>query len=460
MTAWHPWGQLRSLALTAAVVLAACLFVAASVQAAFLGQPLAGIGLVIVLSVALATPGRPEIGVTAVLALVALSPLQVLGNPPWLLPLAGTVGLLALALLAPRAAGAPGVALPALGPFVLALLVVPMVSLLTTDGALDEAFPVLRALATGAMLFVAITLLLRERAQVLFVVRGLSAIAIGVGGYATFLYLSGGGGGTGFFVGTGTLVTRVAFASGSPNQVAGFLLLLVPFAAAAVLYRGPGRLLGGLALVLSVAGIYVTFSRAALIAVAVIPLFFIRPRWSVTLAPLLVLGLLLGGPEILKERFSTLNEDGSEVATRTSFWTTGLSVFASDPLLGVGPGGFPDAYAQAKVPAKQFLPQAIFEPPPHAHNLFINTAAEQGALGLSALVAALVAAALLSKRLRYRRVPWAQPLGRAGFAMLAAFVVHSLFDVTFLESTATTLLALLAVLSAADAISAREVRDG
>ncbi len=44
--------------------------------------------------------------------------------------------------------------------------------------------------------------------------------------------------------------------------------------------------------------------------------------------------------------------------------------------------------------------------------------------------------------------------------MLAAFVVHSLFDVTFLESTATTLLALLAVLSAADAISAREVRDG
>lgn len=459
MTAWHPSGQLRSLALTAALVVAACLFVAASMQAAFLGQPLAGIGLVIALSVALATPGRPEIGVTAVLALVALSPLQVLGNPPWLPGLAGTVGLLALALLAPRAAGAPGVALPALGPFVLALLVVPVVSLLTTNGGLDQALPVLRALATGAMLFVAITLLLHERAQVLFVVHGLSAIALGVGGYATFLYLSGGGGGTGFFVGAGTLVTRVAFASGSPNQVAGFLLLFVPFAAA-VLYRGPGRLLGGLALVLSVAGIYVTFSRAALIAVAVIPLFFIRPRWSVALAPFLVLGLLVGGPEVLKERFSTLNEDGSEVATRTSFWTTGLSVFASEPLLGVGPGGFPDAYAQAKVPAKQFLPQAIFEPPPHAHNLFINTAAEQGVLGLSALVAALVAAALLSKRLRYRRVPWAQPLGRAGFALLAAFIVHNLLDVTLLESTGTTFLALLAVLSAADAISAREARGG
>lgn len=108
----------------------------------------------------------------------------------------------------------------------------------------------------------------------LFVIRGLSAIALQVGGYAKFLYLSGDGGGTGFFVGAGTLVTRVAFASGSPNHVAGFPLLFVPFAAA-VLYRGPGRLLDGLALVLSVVGVYVTFSRAALIAVAVIPLFFI-----------------------------------------------------------------------------------------------------------------------------------------------------------------------------------------
>lgn len=80
-------------------------------------------------------------------------------------------------------------------------------------------------------------------------------------------------------------------------------------------------------------------------------------------------------------------------------------------------------------------------------------------LGLSALVAALVAAGFLSKRLR--------TAGCHGHSRSAARLchagglhVHNLFDVTLLKSPATTLSALLAVLSAADAISPREARDG
>ena len=149
----------------------------------------------------------------------------------------------------------------------------------------------------------------------------------------------------------------------------------------------------------------------------------------------------------MRERFATLTESGSEVATRVEFWSTAVTIWSEHPIAGVGLGGFPTAYAEARVPGRGFLPGTISKPPPHAHNLFFQELATEGLIGLVSIVIVLGAAIALAVRLRRRADPLARPIGSAALASVVAFLVHNQFDVTLLEGTGIYFWATLGLLS-------------
>jgi len=137
------------------------------------------------------------------------------------------------------------------------------------------------------------------------------------------------------------------------------------------------------------------------------------------------------------------------------FWRTASAVWANHPVLGAGLGTFPTAYAEVRVPAKQFLADTVFKPPPHAHNLTLQLLAEQGLVGLVAFGAVFAAALHHGLALRRSSERWLEVLGTAMVAALAAFFVHNLFDVTLLERTGSYFWGVLGLLGALSAIDSR-----
>jgi len=437
----------------------ACLLSALSAFAAYGDQPFVVPGLVLAAMLMLVTLARAAVGVAVGIALYPLGVLGFIGQPGWAAATAWTVLLFGLAIVR-RVDRIPLRASRSLMLPILGVLVVALISL-AASGEVAEALPVLRSTAAGAMLYVAIITFVTTRTSVAWVLGVLTLVGLLVGGLAVWQFASGRGGDVGFFTGSGALVTRVAAGFEQPNQLAGFLVMLVPFLIAALILRVPARWLGAAALVVAVTGIVLTFSRSALVALLVVPLFFLRVRWTLVLAPFAAVLLVLSAPDVLTERFSTLSADGTDIATRVDFWRAGITIFVEHPLLGVGPGGYAEAYSEARLPGKQFLPGTLFEPPPHAHNLLINTGAEQGLLGLSALVALIAGALAVAGRARIGSTIWAVTLGRAGLGSTAAFLIHNSFDVTLLETTGTVFLALLGLVTAAAGLVADESRrDG
>jgi O-antigen ligase len=76
----------------------------------------------------------------------------------------------------------------------------------------------------------------------------------------------------------------------------------------------------------------------------------------------------------------------------------------------------------------------FLEPPPHAHNVFLNTLAEQGLIGLSAFLALLCALVWRTWRLMRDDDGPRRLAGMTVFAALVAFMLHNLVDVTLFQS--------------------------
>lgn len=231
-------------------------------------------------------------------------------------------------------------------------------------------------------------------------------------------------------------------------------MLLPLVAVGAMLYRRWWPLLlpaGALGLF----ALYISFSRAALIALAAAGLIMVRSRKGLLVVPLVVAAVVLGSPDLLRERFATLTSQGSEVATRVEIWTTAQSIWFANPLLGAGVGSFPVAYAESRTPGKRFLPHTAFEPPPHAHNVYLNLLSENGVLGLAVLLFLLAAAGVKTLSLRRSRDREVSLLASGLLAALVAFCVHNLFDVTLSDrKTGLFVWAVLGLVSALAAATA------
>ena len=444
----------RRHALTALSLLAAFGLGGLSAYSSFRVHPLAlpiALALIALVSASIA---RPEVGVAAVFVLIPIGSIGLTEYfadwtiaeepvPPWLPVSAWCVFLVAIAAWSAsvqRPRHLPLLLLP-----VLLLLAVSTIGL-TAAVDKEAALPAFRSLVTGLLLLFAITSLVRSRAHVFWVLGGVSLTAAVIGTYAVYQHLAGTGD-EGFFTSGGTLVTRVAGGFGHPNQLAGFLVLLVPFSIAGAVLSSRTRLIHWAGLALAVLGIYFTFSRSALVALAVVPFLFLGRRFFVA-APVLVLLLAVLTPGLIGERFSSLSLQTAETGTRLSIWRTSTTIWAEHPLVGVGPGGFPQAYAEAPTPGKQYLPGTALEAPPHAHNLFLHVLAEQGLVGLLALLGVLFLVLLRTRRLQRSPDEWRKMIGTAGIAFLVAFLIHNQFDVTLLETTSLVFWGLIGLLYA------------
>ncbi|HLI09497.1 MAG TPA: O-antigen ligase family protein [Ktedonobacteraceae bacterium] len=239
---------------------------------------------------------------------------------------------------------------------------------------------------------------LRTRKQIwaLIVLTFLAAITQAFYGYAQyFLNL-----GPANFLRDASL--RVYGTFGQPNPFAGYINMTLVVALALALL-GRGWLLRSFAGVTTLILLYVellTQSRGGEIALAAAIVFIVfigMPRLrsvfgllaigflgmvGLFLASVLPTSLLLPIAHILGTyQFSFTNPSAQDYSTaeRLAHWIAGINMFLTHPILGVGIGNYPDAYPQYYI--------TIFvNSLGHAHNYYINIAAETGIIGLFAFL--------------------------------------------------------------------------
>ncbi|MFQ5944719.1 MAG: O-antigen ligase family protein [Anaerolineae bacterium] len=150
-------------------------------------------------------------------------------------------------------------------------------------------------------------------------------------------------------------------------------------------------------------------------------------------------------------RYLAVTEENFALVDRLAHWQAAVAMVSNNPILGVGIGNYPAAYPQFAVPG---WPDALG----HAHNYYLNVAAEAGLLGLAGYLSLWVGIALLAWRaLRRARGGW-RPLGLGAAAGLAALAVHSGFDNLFVHGLNIQFALLVALVAAAARDRPRGVR--
>lgn len=203
---------------------------------------------------------------------------------------------------------------------------------------------------------------------------------------------------------------RAAGPIGDPNYYGQQLVTVVPIGLWALRHaRTPWARLGGAYATLAVlAGIGLSFSRGAYLALAVALIlcaFSFRPKPRHLLMLLPVVGALLWfAPSELTARFTTfeaflpgsagVRSEGS-LNRRSVEMQMALNMFADRPLLGVGGRNYPYLYPDYIRKAGSPVPDEQRE----AHNFYLEIAAEHGLLGLATVGSILL--------LVWRRLRWA-----------------------------------------------------
>ncbi|MGO8949773.1 MAG: O-antigen ligase family protein [Ktedonobacterales bacterium] len=341
-----------------------------------------------------------------------------------------------------------------LGAFLLYLLVV----ILSLSVALSKSLAlkeVIKWTEVLVLLTLAVTLIRNVR-----IIHGIAWSIIGAGvceallGYWQWIQV------TGSHSATATSL-RVFGTFGQPNPFAGYLNFALLLSVALLLFsnRTPERWLAAAAAAIILFASYLADSRGAELGLAVALLALVIVAWH--RERLAGIALLIGVPVLAMAWFigivpahlrqdllsqvtlGPVNSANFSVQERLAHWVAGLRMFRTHPILGVGAGNYSAAYARYQVSPDWF------EALGHAHNYYINAAAETGAIGLLAFLA-LVGVSLFAgwwairtqARALYTspntpsgsdaRLGWALALGF--FAALVAFNVHNLTDDLFVHA--------------------------
>jgi O-antigen ligase len=118
----------------------------------------------------------------------------------------------------------------------------------------------------------------------------------------------------------------------------------------------------------------------------------------------------------------TVTPENFAEVERMAMWQAGGNMFLSDPWLGVGIGNYNARYSDFNAP---FWPVSRG----HAHNYYIQAAAETGIFGLAAYLLLLggglvmaLRSTVLTKDLALRYVAW------GAFGIIVAVAVHNIFE--------------------------------
>jgi hypothetical protein len=213
--------------------------------------------------------------------------------------------------------------------------------------------------------------------------------------------------------------------------------------------------LATLALVSMLAAVVMSWSRGAWLGVgaALIVTLIVQSRRAFLLTIIAAFALtfviLLSSinviPPAIAERFSGIadyfgvfdvrgvkvDDANYAIVERMAHWQAAAAMFAEHPLLGVGFGNYAAAYPAYALPRWS-------DPLGHAHNYYLNVAAETGLVGLTAYV--LLWAAAFWQAWRAVRQSNAQSMWRGVAAgllgMLVALSLHNAFDNLFVHGMA------------------------
>src|SRR5262249_25662308 len=195
-----------------------------------------------------------------------------------------------------------------------------------------------------------------------------------------------------------------------------------------------------------------SYARGAMLALAIAALVWLvilRPRLALVAGGVAVLLAFTLAPSALRDRFDP-KATQEDVPLRADIWSSALDIYSAHPLLGVGVGNFPVAYATlpstlANAAQRRLLNQHGLLIPPHARNLYLNVLAEEGIVGVFALV--LLAFALIrvvASGIR-ARAPEARLVVTALGVSFLTVALHSVLDVTLLSELAFPFFGLLGV---------------
>ncbi len=266
---------------------------------------------------------------------------------------------------------------------------------------------------------------------------------------------------------------------GNPNHLAGYISIVLPTCVLLGL-RSRNRLvqLGvGVLVVALLAELLQSAARGAWVAViasgvvlAIVMWPEIRRRPALPVAGVLAAAgaatviFALGGAHYVGGKISSLFRSGpsSSVAQRFDMWTAALHIAAHHPLTGTGSDTF--VYVFPRYESASWAKYLGFVyAADGAHDIFMNTLADRGFVGLALLVALVVAAGVISLRalMRLRRVERAgvaesaeattrRVVLGAVAAGLVAYVVQAVFNIQQIALSMSwwLLLGLLAVVSA------------
>lgn len=195
---------------------------------------------------------------------------------------------------------------------------------------------------------------------------------------------------------------RVFSTLGNPNFVAAYLCGSLPLSLASL--RQPRKSWAhGVALPIQLGGIVATGSRAPLLALVAVAIWWMALRqWGLLRRLAIAAAFALLAASLLQSGRSL----AAKLEGRAYIWSVAVPHLLEHPLLGVGPGGFATMYpAWEAVNWSQghYLEQqkAFSAPMDHAHNDFLELLVEGGAVSLAAWMALM--AALLGRVARQLR---------------------------------------------------------
>ena len=248
-----------------------------------------------------------------------------------------------------------------------------------------------------------------------------------------------------FRVGT---ITRAYGTFEQPNPFAGYLTLHLPFAVAALMvWRSKRRWVSAVVVALVLSGIVLSLSRGAWLGgiAGLLMVFWLAGKYvsltlkrialSIVLVAAIVLLVagrgvvpgpalsVLSGDKDVIEIASNPGDGNFAIMQRIAFWVAGARMVAERPLTGVGVGNFDESYPDYNVGIWS-------ESLGHAHNLYLNLAAETGLIGAGLFVVFL--AGVLARAARFRpRDQLEQILLAGAVGSIVAFSVHNLVDSVF-----------------------------
>jgi O-antigen ligase len=318
------------------------------------------------------------------------------------------------------------------------------------------------------LLLVASTLIGRKQARWLVAALIAGATAQAIFGLYQFVFAVG----PDYFVLLGRFM-RAYGSFGQPNPFGGYLGLALPVALSLALWawqevwRAPKAhwqafawaLFFSIATATIAGGLLASWSRGAWLGAAagVLVVLVLRSRTAALVssvaALILLAALLLGAfspnvvPAPIAARLADVpayfgltdvlsqpvTDENFSVVERLAHWVAAQRMWAQAPWLGVGPGNYATVYPQVRLPQWE-------EPLGHAHNIYLNVAAETGLAGLAAYAALMVTAFVWIWRQMRNALRTAGPWSRWRAALLVGILgvfvhlsVHNVVDNLFVQ---------------------------